>query len=256
MLCQLRNAAVVLALLAHAGNVPVTDAQMATCNLGTLQAHLTSVATKCCTGPAKKACAKTGFPGANAPCSVECAKTLEPFWDSCSEILSALRMIPAGMPKFYDMCMATLYAPGKCGAECSLKTFHCKTMEINTACCGLKDNCPKNSVTPKTCPVGCSVVFPAFVESCASFLKISLMQNDGKGATKALQQYSAFADKCSDQHPAELIEYAHALIIQGCQLTLPTSAPTNGHDSRGNGHDTRNGHVVDTPLDLGGEPWV
>ena len=104
------------------------------CNLGTLASHLAGVTKHYCTGIEKNDCKKSGFPSAKGTCSIECAKTLEPFWDSCADVLASLRMIPPGMPTFYDTCMATLYPPGKCGPRCDLHTFHCRQVSSGTTC--------------------------------------------------------------------------------------------------------------------------
>eukprot|EP01047_Picozoa_sp_COSAG01_P013131 COSAG01_NODE_608_length_14865_cov_5.517879_12_plen_105_part_00 len=79
----------------------------ARCDLGGLAGHLQSVSKHCCDHQ-KAVCAKTGFPGHGAKCSEPCAKELEPFWDSCHEVLAALHMIPPGLDKFYDTCMSVL----------------------------------------------------------------------------------------------------------------------------------------------------
>jgi hypothetical protein len=63
------------------------------CNLGTLASHLNQVSKHCCKGVEKNDCSKTGFPSKKGLCSLECAKILEPFWDSCGEVLGALKMM-------------------------------------------------------------------------------------------------------------------------------------------------------------------
>jgi hypothetical protein len=147
------------------------------------------------------------------------------------------------MPQFYETCMGKLYAPGKCGPKCGLKQFHCRVMEVNTACCDDKDNCPSSWPTPKKCPVGCSLVYPSFLQQCEAIIKVSLQQQK---ETKALAAYKSFSKSCLRQHPAEVIEYAHTLLNQGCKLTLPKTMRRNGHDSRS---------PKPTALDVGGEPW-
>ena len=76
------------------------------CDLGKLSGHLKDISLHCCAG--HKDCEATGLPGAKSKCSEQCAKEVEPFWDSCSEILRALHMVPDGFDKFYDKCMAVL----------------------------------------------------------------------------------------------------------------------------------------------------
>lgn len=84
---------------------PRAKAQMHNCELGKLSDHLKSVESHCCKG---NDCSKTGFPTSKGTCSVECGKVLEPFWDSCGEVLQILKMMPHGMDKFYKKCLAVL----------------------------------------------------------------------------------------------------------------------------------------------------
>ena len=149
-----------LALLAAtcALNAPTTSAQMHNCELGKLSDHLKSVERHCCKD---NDCSKTGFPTKDGKCTVECGKVLEPFWDGCGEILQVLKMMPDGMDKFYKKCLVVLYPPGRCPKGCKSKaSFHCKSMEVNNACCDVAGNCKKGRSTPNKCSVGCSLVYP------------------------------------------------------------------------------------------------
>jgi len=66
-----------------------------------------------------------------------------------------------------DHCLQTLYPPGTCGTYCNQHTYDCYRSEITGACCSeAGHNCEEGHDVPNTCPVGCAVVFPAFVETC------------------------------------------------------------------------------------------
>ena len=72
----------------------VVDAQVHDCPINELSEHLNDIAEHCCPG---NDCSATGYPTADATCSVQCGTELEPFWDSCSETLSLLGMLPDGL---------------------------------------------------------------------------------------------------------------------------------------------------------------
>eukprot|EP01047_Picozoa_sp_COSAG01_P025613 COSAG01_NODE_1624_length_9704_cov_186.948777_9_plen_507_part_00 len=166
-------------------------------------------------------CSATGFPTTkDAKCPSKCAKTLEPFWDACHKTLNALQLIPQSMNGFYDKCMTTLYAPGSCGTGCSLNNYHCRVMEVNQACCSSKSNCPVTKSTPAVCDIGCSLIFPSFQKECSSFIKAAVPKGAGQPA-KTMLEYKAFAHSCANQHPADVLNYAHALMDKGCKLQLP-----------------------------------
>jgi hypothetical protein len=180
-----------------------------TCALGTLTAHLNDIAAVCCPG---NDCTATTYPGANGNCSAQCAAVVEPFWDSCSNFLGVLNMIPTGFDQFYINCMITLYPPGHCGSQCTQSTYHCRMMEVNQACCSDPLNCPANLATPLQCPIGCALVFPAFVSDCGA---AHILTNT------EVSQFQHFVHGCLRADPAELVEYAQGLVDQNCTVNLP-----------------------------------
>jgi hypothetical protein len=180
-----------------------------TCALGTLTAHLNDIAAVCCPG---NDCTATTYPGANGTCSAQCAAVVEPFWESCSNFLGALNMIPTGFDQFYINCMITLYPPGHCGSQCTQSTYHCRMMEVNQACCSDPLNCPANLATPLQCPIGCALVFPAFVSDCGA---AHILTNT------EVSQFQHFVHGCLRADPAELVEYAQGLMDQNCTVNLP-----------------------------------
>ena len=97
---------------------------------------------------------------------------------------------------FYDGCLESLYPPGMCGAYCTQHTYDCFLADIQKACCdegGL--NCPPNQDIPSTCPVGCAIVFPDFLETCRAFVQehVDLEEAD----------YEAFEQECESPLAAD-----------------------------------------------------
>eukprot|EP01047_Picozoa_sp_COSAG01_P066868 COSAG01_NODE_9319_length_2484_cov_33.030608_1_plen_554_part_01 len=180
-----------------------------TCPLGTLNDHLNDIAAACCPG---NDCTATRYPPANGTCSAQCAAVVEPFWESCSNFLGALNMIPTGFDQFYINCMITLYPPGHCGSQCTQSTYHCRMMEVNQACCSDPLNCPANLATPLQCPIGCALVFPAFVSDCGA---AHILTNT------EVSQFQHFVHGCLRADPAKLVEYAQGLVDQNCTVNLP-----------------------------------
>ena len=75
------------------------------------------------------------------------------------------------MGLFYDRCLESLYPPGMCGTFCNQHTYDCFLTDIRAACCdedGL--NCPDGQDVPITCPVGCAIVYPEFIETCRAHI--------------------------------------------------------------------------------------
>eukprot|EP01048_Picozoa_sp_COSAG05_P006214 COSAG05_NODE_393_length_10383_cov_34.037923_4_plen_2027_part_00 len=188
--------------------------QTSGCRLADLSEHLNDIAEHCCPG---NDCSATGYPTADATCSVECGTELEPFWDSCSDMLSLLEMLPDGLSQFYDTCMAVLYPPGQCGDTCNQATFHCRTMEIDQACCSDASNCPEDRATPMSCSVGCSLLYPSFMEDCAGILEDTM-------ESEVVSGLQDFSDTCNEQDPSSVLEYANALVREGCTLDLPQAS--------------------------------
>jgi hypothetical protein len=188
-----------------------------TCTLADLSTHLNDIAATCCPG---NDCTATSYPGANASCSAACGREVEPFWDGCGDMLGTLHMIPAGFGKFYDTCMATLYPPGQCGSQCTQSTYHCRVMEVNTACCSDPFNCPSSRSTPLQCPIGCGLLFPTFVSDCSA---------TGMIPSTDMRDFNHFVNTCLHADPADLVEYAKDLIDDGCILQLPQSTGRPPH---------------------------
>ena len=206
---QHRSCAVVLLVLLVSLASPAHAQQPdeSTCSITELNNHLNDISEVCCPG---NDCSVTGYPGADATCSTECALQLEPFWDSCSDLLGLLDMIPDGLSDYYATCMAVLYPPGACGDTCDTATFHCRTMEIDQACCTMEDNCPESSAIPNVCSVGCALLYPSYIEDCADILR----ETEDESTMSMLQE---FVETCeTEQDPSALLEYADALQAQGC----------------------------------------
>ena len=83
-------------------------------------------------------------------------------------------------------------------------------------------NCIEGQDLPDTCPVGCAVVFPEFLEACRDHIQIedSLEEAD----------FELFETECFDQDGIALVEYAIMLQNTGCILTFGAPAgPGGGH---------------------------
>ena len=138
----------------------------------------------------------------------------ESFWDVCGGMLGAIGM--GGMDEmgnFYDNCIESLYPPGSCGTFCNDHTFDCYVSEFNQACCDEGGaNCPPGSSIPTTCPVGCAIVFPEFLETCRDHMDTH--------PDIDLPAFESFEQECLDLEGIEIVEYAMELIQKGCSLDL------------------------------------
>ena len=117
------------------------------------------------------------------------------------------------MSIFYDICLEGLYPPGQCGTYCSGHTFNCFLSEVHATCCDeAGHNCPEGAAVPLTCPVGCALTFPDFVETC----------RDHIAATEGLElsAFEAFEAECFDVDGLALVEYAISLQARGCLIDL------------------------------------
>ena len=116
------------------------------------------------------------------------------------------------MGVFYDSCLETLYPPGTCGSFCNQHTFECFLAEVQEACCDEGGrNCVSGEDVPETCPVGCAIVFPQFLETCEDHLT--------EGGAE-IADYEAFEQECLDLDGLELVEYAISLLDRGCAINL------------------------------------
>ena len=105
------------------------------------------------------------------------------------------------MEYFYDACLETLYPPGSCGFFCNEHTYDCYLAEIQQACCDEQgENCRADSDVPVTCPVGCAIVFPEFLETCRDHVE----EHAATNPNIVVADFEAF----------EPVSYTH--------LTLPT----------------------------------
>ena len=129
------------------------------------------------------------------------------------------------MGLFYDSCLQTLYPPGSCGTFCNEHTFECYVGEIHEACCTDNGaNCQAGSMIPQTCPVGCAIVFPEFMETCRSHM--------GSHPEIDLAAFEVFEQDCLTLDGLALVDYAMELIYQGCYLDLRDTGGGGG----GGGH--------------------
>jgi hypothetical protein len=89
---------------------------------------------------------------------------------------------------------------------------------MHMACCDEEGtNCVDGQPIPQTCPVGCAVVFPDFLEVCRDHL-----EQDGMD----VHEFDAFEQGCLEADGLEVVEYALDLQRKGCTLTgLDTEPP-------------------------------
>ena len=152
----------------------------------------------------------SGFPGAADVCSVECGQIFEPFWDDCGDMLISMGMGGMeGMTVFYEHCFETLYPPGSCGVFCNQHSYDCRLGQIREACCA-HDNCDENGIPTRTCPVGCALIFPVFVEECGDHI-VNVEH-------KQIAPYQRMEESCLTVDGAAIVEYARDLMQQGCSL--------------------------------------
>eukprot|EP01052_Picozoa_sp_SAG31_P007307 SAG31_NODE_347_length_17310_cov_3.764743_12_plen_379_part_00 len=109
--------------------------------------------------------------------------------------------------------------------------MHCRLMEVQSACCSDARNCPDSSPVPHRCSVQCALVFPTMVDSCAEELESGGLDMD---------EYRSFADRCMRQDGTALVEYAHDLVRQGCEIDLvsPQDRGRRAQDNEGSAQKT------------------
>ena len=96
---------------------------------------------------------------------------------------------------------------------------------MTEACCdenGL--NCEDGHDVPSTCPVGCAVVFPAFLETCREHVRAEAQLDQ--------EEFEQFEQDCLEQDGLGLVEYAMTLRDSGCVLLFEVKAggsPGGGH---------------------------
>jgi hypothetical protein len=122
--------------------------------------------------------------------------------------LDCLRVLRAD-----DQCLKSLYPPGSCGTFCNVHTYDCYLKEVKQSCCDEGGaNCPAGKPVPNTCPVGCALVFPEFMETCRTHIKQQTTLDGPK--------FEAFEKKCLAVDSLALVEYALDLQAQGCTIDL------------------------------------
>ena len=115
---------------------------------------------------------------------------------------------------FYEHCLEALYPPGVCGTFCNQHTYDCYLAEVHEACCD-DDNCPAGHDIPDSCPVGCALVFPEFLETCRDYIQTETSLDE--------TAYESFEVSCFQQDGLELVEYAMMLQQSGCDIDLTGS---------------------------------
>ena len=126
---------------------------------------------------------------------------------------------------FYETCLESLYPPGKCGAFCNEHTYECLLAEVQQSCCDEGGrNCPESSAVPLTCPVGCALVFPQFMESCHTHISESGLE---------VADFEAFEARCLEVDGLALVEYSINLQRRGCTINLHSPTPKPGGSQGG-----------------------
>ena len=123
-----------------------------------------------------------------------------------------------------DHCLETLYPPGMCGTFCNQHTYDCYVAEVHESCCDEEgQNCVAGVDIPRTCPVGCAIVFPEFLETCRDHVSAQedLVEED----------FEAFEEDCLSQDGLALVEYALSLVDSGCILDLSSDSGRRLQDS-------------------------
>jgi hypothetical protein len=199
------------------------------CHIGSLFQHLTAITTNpacrhgCNDGSGD--CPSEWYPSRADSCNIDCGKIFEPFWDECGEMLTEAQL--GGMDEmfdFYDNCLLTLYPPGSCGVVCNQHSFDCLETEVKETCCDEGgQNCVDGIDVPKTCPIGCAVVFPQFFDMCKDQL-----QHDHP---ESFADYEAFAEGCLSNDGVELIEFLIEIRRRGCVINFDAldGSDNDGH---------------------------
>ena len=112
-----------------------------------------------------------------------------------------------------------------CGTFCNQHTYECFLADVQNACCDEDGrNCPDGQDIPNTCPVGCAVLFPEFLETCRAHVQ------EQAGLQEA--DYEEFETLCLDQDGLALVEYAMMMMSDGCILDLSGGGNGGGHRRR------------------------
>jgi hypothetical protein len=201
------------------------------CSINSLFTRLTAIKSDadCRAGCQGSRCPPDWYPSSGDACNADCGAVFEPFWDECGTMLVATGM--GGMSEmavFYDSCLRALYPPGSCGTFCNDHTYACYLSEVHASCCDEDGtNCPAGQDVPLTCPVGCALVFPEFLETCRAHVTATYSLD--------MHDFETFEQTCLTQDGVQLVEYAMSLIAAGCTLDFSTP-PSNGGHRRLQGH--------------------
>jgi hypothetical protein len=216
---------------------PPRQVEAELCTINAVYAHLQQITTSpaCRAGCYLHHCPIGWNPGDKDRCSVACGKVFEPFWDQCGSMLTQMQMGGmSGMGAFYNSCLRALYPPGTCGALCNLHTYDCHLEKVREACCEEGGtNCAdrssafgKGGAIPKSCPVGCALVFPSFLDACHEHIEQTYRAQGGGAAhgpgaaLPIIGRYDAFKAQCMQQDALALVDYALDLRKQGCKIDL------------------------------------
>jgi hypothetical protein len=200
------------------------------CSINSLFTRLTAIKGDInCRAGCHGQCPPDWYPGVGDTCNADCGLVFEPFWDECGAILVASGMGGMSeMSSFYDSCLHALYPPGSCGTFCNAHTYACFLTEVHASCCDEHGtNCVAGHDVPLTCPVGCALVFPEFLQTCRAHVT----------ATNSLDihAFEAFEQTCLTQDGLQLVQYAMSLIAAGCTLDLSAHPSNGGHRRRAQG---------------------
>eukprot|EP01047_Picozoa_sp_COSAG01_P118275 COSAG01_NODE_46954_length_395_cov_0.793919_1_plen_90_part_01 len=78
--------------------------------------------------------------------------------------------------------------------------YDCYLKEVQQSCCDEGGtNCRASTPVPNTCPVGCALVFPQFLETCRPHIK--------QQTTLNLAKFDAFEKKCLSVDSLALVQY-------------------------------------------------
>jgi hypothetical protein len=111
-----------------------------------------------------------------------------------------------------DNCLDELYPPGSCGTFCNDHTYSCFLDEVHEACCDEGGrNCVEGNDVPLTCPVGCAIVFPEFVDICREHITATGL---------AIVDFEAFEQACLDLDGLALVDYVVSLKSRGCVVDV------------------------------------
>ena len=106
-----------------------------------------------------------------------------------------------------------------------LTRYECFLTEIREACCDeAGTNCNAESDVPNTCPVGCAIVFPEFLEICHDHVE----GHETTISTIDLTEFEDFEHQCLTNDGLALVEYALDMKRRGCFVNLRGAGEGSG----------------------------